>query len=173
MVTMVERRLLCASILALFMLFFSTCQGAASNSHAINMNRRRHRAAMDAIKLLARDLKLKYTARQVHRDHGRYLTEWVHPFSFAISKHSCTCREEPRSRNSICFYFRDQVSNRCGKTICRPTFTCVHGVRTGITCVRRKAMYKIISKGNGECFKVHEGHYEYVPYSSGYSPFAG
>ncbi len=67
--------------------------------------------------------------------------------------------------NGVCWKFTDVSKHKCEKRVCKPQFICVMGANTGITCMRKTVMKRVVSAGPGVCREEAMKAYAYVPYA--------
>lgn len=78
---------------------------------------------------------------------------------------SCTCRIEEGLNPGTCYRFLQGSTTRCAPHKCNPSFVCVVGLSTGLTCMRKVITSKITSNSDGTCKKTATQNFAYVPYS--------
>ena len=81
---------------------------------------------------------------------------------------TCRCVKVHTPTPGKCFYWTDRKQNYCRSRNCEPEYTCVRsgGPKPSLTCVRRKAVNRIVGVGNGKCKTIKIVRYMYVPYTA-------
>lgn len=80
---------------------------------------------------------------------------------------TCECMLGKGFSSGTCYEFKKGESEKCEARKCRPSFDCVQGAETGITCMRKLITSRVMSNGDGTCIKKQVSGYAYEPYSSG------
>lgn len=83
---------------------------------------------------------------------------------------TCACRLGSGFNNGVCYHMTDRnykaTTRQCKKEPCKPSYVCVIGVKTGITCIRKKNTHRTVPVGDGVCRKEAFESVGYVAYAS-------
>ena len=88
----------------------------------------------------------------------------------ARSTPTCSCAKIESYSPGNCYYFLDTAKSRCRARKCKAGFVCTPGKKTGLTCIRRKIISKVVPAAPGTCTEKTVVEYLIVPYIGRYRP---
>lgn len=119
-------------------------------------------------KELEKELK-RIEERQKRREERRkYIEKQDRTKRLEARRHqpaTCNCRIEIREKKGTCYMYTNKGNSFCEKRDCSARYVCSTR-RTGVTCMRRYTVKKIVPVGLGKCETKMSGGVIYVPYTA-------